>query len=231
MVLSGKFGNSTWQYLALSVIILTVYLLSSANECSSIDFCTAIIFSVVLFFSVILVYIRIGIDGAKVSEFLFKKPTLITFIWLPIGIVGIFAVSVIASNLGEQLIGIFLAGIVIAITLFKTNFLPIPILVHGAYNAIVINIQSSSPGSLLSTAPFAVPEIGLSFPDVSKLGSESLFQFLLVAGAEEFLRVLATIFVVVAISGGTFDNKSRVKIAIGLAIATGIWAIYHTIVV
>ena len=225
---SASFGNTTWIFLSLSIIVLLVFLLSSVNTCGSIEFCTATIFGIVLMFTLILIMIRMGIDGERVKNFLMKKPLLKDFIWIPIGIGGVIAVSLLASNIGEPLLGIGLSGIIMGIALIKTGFILIPIIIHGTYNTIVLNLRQFDPQSLLTQAQLNIPEIGLSFPDVSKIGTESLFQFTLVSASEEFLKAFIIIFVVVAINRGKFENKGF-KIWIGLGVAVAVWAIYHTI--
>lgn len=212
-------------------------MLNATTECEIAgigSFCSPIIFGMVLIFSVIVIFIRIGMEP-KVKDFLMSKPVARVVLLIGLGFGGVLGISLIASNIGEPLLGIAGAGLVMGYVLIQSNFILAPIVIHGAYNALVINLRNLEVGTLgffeqlAVSSPINVPEIGLSFPAfVDQIGTESFMQFFLVAGGEEFFKALIIIFAVVAVNKGKFEGKGAI-IWFAMIVSVVVWAIYHTI--
>jgi len=154
--------------------------------------------------------------------------------WILIGIVGVFAsvglTLTIASGasadgiLIAQVTGIGLAGVVMMVTFLQTNALLVPIFVHGFYNSVVVFLRVTGFDVVGGTNQFSIAEgsklflsvneIGIGLGQTADLISEVIWQFTLVATAEEFLK-LGILVVVVLIIHGRFQDR-------GLAIFAGI---------
>ena len=232
------FGLTTWIFFGLSVITVFVFLLGASQDCGSVEFCSATIFFLIFIGSLVMLILLGSVNGTigsrlqgenNVRYFFMQDVTVGKLLWIPAGIVGVFAVSFFAIEIQEPLVGIFLSGLIMLVAFLRTNAILIPIIIHGFYNSAVVYFRSIDPNSLLSASPITVPEIGLTFPDLSQLASEIIFQNVLVAGSEEMFKVFIIAFVIVS-TKGTFSSKGITKWIAGF-IAVTVWAIYHTIVV
>ena len=117
--------------------------------------------------------------------------------WLGFGMVGIFAsvigiTSIIPGGIGI-LIALFVGGAVLAIVLIKSENFIAPILVHGAYNTIVLIASTGAfgPGAVipLSASPIQVPVFNFQGLTPDNLLGQAAMQVFVVAGSEELLKI------------------------------------------
>lgn len=165
--------------------------------------------------------------------------------WIGVGIVGVFSVVGITLAAGQniapneipviQILGIGLAGIVMMYCFLKTNSIMVPIIIHGTYNSFIVFLQqvplSLSP-SQLNSIPISVPTIGINFFQSSatfgRLYSEFIWQYTLVATAEEFLKLAVLYFMIGAIAGRWLPKG--VTLIIAAAVSIAVWVSFHSIV-
>jgi len=136
-----------------------------------------------------------------------------------------------------QFIGIFIGGIIMMIAFLKTHALLVPIIIHGTYNSLVVYLQATSFELVGGIEQFAsvgsdrvilgVNEIGIGFQGVSNIFSEFIWQFTLVATAEEFLKLAILVFVVILING--FFKSTGLSVVIGAGVAIMFWASLHLV--
>lgn len=157
------------------------------------------------------------------------------FKWILIGIIGVFAVAGITLTIGaglerEQLLmtqvaTIFLAGLVMLVAFLQTNALLVPIIIHGVYNSFVVFLRETGFALVGGSQQFdlaggdpiflGVNEVGVSLGGGFDLASEIVWQFTLVATAEEFLK-LGVLILVVLLIHGAFKNRGLAVIAGGI---------------
>jgi membrane protease YdiL (CAAX protease family) len=233
-------GITNWIYFGLAIITVMVFLLGNVGECESTQFCATTIFFIVFIGSLIMLVIlwliypsRLANGNVKLffmQDVTFKKLTLV----IP-GVLSVIAVSYLATlfNNGSPdilqnpapFIGIFLSGLIMGLQLIMTHSILIPILTHGIYNSIVVLLREQIGG--LATFPISVPEIGISIKGFSDLGSEIIFQNVLVASSEELFKTFIIAFFIVATTGA-FTSKGKSK-WIGMLVAVTLWTLYHSI--
>lgn len=136
-----------------------------------------------------------------------------------------------------QFVGIFIGGIIMMIAFLKTHALLVPIIIHGTYNSLVVYLQATSFELVGGIEQFAsvgsdriilgVNEIGIGFQGVSNIFSEFIWQFTLVATAEEFLKLAILVFVVILING--FFKSTGLSVVIGAGVAIMFWASLHLV--
>ena len=164
------------------------------------------------------------------QDITFKKLLLV-----PVGLVLVITFSYIATSYNNgspditqnpaPFVGIFLAGIVMGIQLILTHSILVPILTHGIYNSMVVLLREQVAG--LATFPISVPEVGMSIKGFSDLGSEIIFQNVLVASSEELFKTFIIAFFIVAVAG-SFRSKGKLVWA-GMVVAVLLWTLYHSI--
>jgi len=155
--------------------------------------------------------------------------------WIIIGIIGVFSVVGITLTIGAglpketflyvQVSSIFLAGIVMMITFLQTNSLLVPIIVHGVYNSFVVFLRQTGFQIVGGVNQFAVDsgkevflgvnEINVGIGATADLTSEFIWQFTLVATAEEFLK-LGILVLGVLLIHGAFKNRGLALIGSSL---------------
>lgn len=136
-----------------------------------------------------------------------------------------------------QFVGIFIGGIIMMIAFLKTHALLVPIIIHGTYNSLVVYLQATSFELVGGIEQFAsvgndriilgVNEIGIGFQGVSNIFSEFIWQFTLVATAEEFLKLAILVFVVILVNG--FFKSTGLSVVIGAGVAIMFWASLHLV--
>ena len=72
-----------------------------------------------------------------------------------------------------------------------------------------------------------VNEIGIGFQGVSNIFSEFIWQFTLVATAEEFLKLAILVFVVILING--FFKSTGLSVIVGAGVAILFWSSLHLV--
>lgn len=229
-------GTTAWIYLVVGAMFaIFAFLLNLQNDIQiksiiffSITYLFCYVFLITLpFMSSVYSQRSRGSDGSRPFWLQNLQPKQL--IWIPFGILGVFAVAYASLGLQNPLLGIMFSGIVMLIAFYRTHNILIPILIHGTYNAIVVFLKSGLiSNSVLSVSPIPVPTIGVSLVAGSQLASEMIFQYVLVAVAEELLKMLIIAFILVNIKG-SFDSKGGWKYLAG-GIAVVIWSVLHLIV-
>lgn len=237
-----KVGAAVWLWLTISVVVVAHSLLSQLNN--DFDFKSTQIFATTFIISLLMLLIFIVLDLVNTSFrkkvrrteensitlFFMQDLTIRKVIWVPIGVLGVFAVSFASTSADFVIIGIFLSGLIMMVAFFRTHSILVPIFIHGIYNTLVVLFRSGLiQGNIaLQQTPFNVPDIGINFSGLTQLGSEILAQFTLVATAEELLKVLIIGFMVVAIKRGDFNTEGVSKWFAGI-VAVAMWAILHLV--
>lgn len=137
-----------------------------------------------------------------------------------------------------QFTGIFIGGIIMMVAFLKTNALLVPIIIHGTYNSLVVYLEQTRFSIIGGISQFSsvgdqnhvllgVNEIGIGFQGVSNVFSEFIWQYTLVATAEEFLKLAILVFVVVLING--FFNSKGLSVIIGASVAILFWSSLHLV--
>lgn len=167
--------------------------------------------------------------------------------WIAIGIftviASIFVLLFAIAGADEdtirtgQFAGIFIGGVIMMIAFLKTNALLVPIIIHGTYNSLVVYLDQTRFALVGGIDQFAVEgtdrvllgvnEIGIGFQGISNIFSEFIWQYTLVATAEEFLKLAILVFVVVLING--YFNARGLSIIIAGAIAILFWSSLHLV--
>jgi len=170
-------------------------------------------------------------------------------IWIGAGIfvifLSIFGILIFAGGgdadtlRSAQFAGIFIAGIIMMVAFLQTHALLVPIIIHGVYNSTVVYLNRTQFSVVGGIEQFAVQpemdnqvllgvnEIGVGFQGISDLFSEFIWQFTLVATAEEFLKLAILVFVVILING--FFNSKGLSVIIGAGVAIIFWTSLHLV--
>ncbi len=172
---------------------------------------------------------------------------LMGLIWIAIGIFtvifSIFALLFAISGQDAetirngQFVSIFIGGIIMMVAFLKTNALLVPIIIHGTYNSLVVYLEETQFAIIGGIEQFSavgndrvllgVNEIGIGFQGVSNIFSEFIWQFTLVATAEEFLKLAILVFVVILING--FFKSTGLSVVIGAGVAIMFWTSLHLV--
>lgn len=236
-VIAQTFGFTTWIWFAISGITVLFFLLANVN--TDAEFKSVIIFSIVTIISfMILLMLGFITESGKsrlkgnddIKLFFMQELTLNKLVYIPIGLIGVFAISLLTINSNVPYAAFFSimgAGFIMLFCFLRTHTIIVPIIIHGMYNSIVVILRDQFANSVLSSAPINVPNIDISLGSVSNLASQILFQNFLVASAEEMFKILIMAFFVVTLrnkfvgTGGT--------IILGGIIATIVWSSFHYI--
>ena len=226
------FGITTKLWFGITVMIFAFFLL--ANIQNTLEFNTAISFILIYLVSVAFLFLISQNTGMRnhlehLHTFWMKDIDAGKLVWIPIGIAGVFASVGISIAIDFPLLGIFLSGGVMMFIFLKTNAILIPIIVHGIYNSFVITLKQGAfeVATFLQQTPIRVPEVGIGIQGLSSLYSEIIWQFMLVATAEEIMKIAILVFVVLALTARFPRNRTPTYIGAGVAI--GLWGIMHTI--
>lgn len=231
-----NFGIMTWLWLSMGALFALFSFIANINN--DVQLKTAEVFSFLYLFCFILLLAlpqmdkfrnRMAADDGS-THFWLQDVSTDKLWWIGIGLIGVFASSYLTASLNVPIIGIFASGIFMMIAFLRTKSILIPIMIHGIYNAVVILLQSGLvAGSFFAQSAIqtSVPIIGISNNGLPPLASEMIFQFLLVATAEELLKVLVISFFVVNVKGGF--NPTRTTTWIAALVSVGFWTILHAI--
>lgn len=223
-------------YFLLMVLVIAFFALDNLNK--ETDFRATILF-LTLFMAVYLILVALAtqdrfskrLQGKNALLFFQHDITLGTLIWIPIGVGLSFGFALLMNNIGlnqldSALYSIYGSGFIMMAIFLKTRAYLIPVLIHGAFNTLII--ISTSPAvnfSLLSHTAIPIPEIGLRIGTLNALASESIFQFFLVAPSEEMLKMGGIAFVLL-LGKGKFDPKSW-QFWVGAIFAVLYWGQLH----
>jgi len=189
----------------------------------------------------------VGEKAKDLNTFWTNDIDLNGLMWIAIGIftviLSIFALLFIIAGADEdtirtgQFAGIFIGGIIMMIAFLKTNALLVPIIIHGTYNSLVVYLDQTKFALVGGIDQFTVEgtdrvllgvnEIGIGFQGISNIFSEFIWQYTLVATAEEFLKLAILVFVVVLINGHFVGRGLSIVIAGGIAIL--FWSSLHLV--
>ena len=168
-------------------------------------------------------------------------------LWIAVGIflvvVSIFAILFFMVGQPPEVVrnaqfgGIFIGGVIMMVAFLRTNALLVPIIIHGTYNSLVVFLDQTQYAIVGGIDQFAleggdrvllgVNEIGIGFAGAQNLIVEFIWQYTLVATAEEFLKLAILVFVVILING--FFNSKGISVAIGGAVAILFWSSLHLV--
>lgn len=168
--------------------------------------------------------------------------------WIVIGIIGVFSIVGLTLTIGAgqdpdallitQVASIFFAGIIMMIAFLQTNSLLVPIIIHGVYNSFVVFLRSTQFSIVGGIDQFAVAQgdpifLGVNevnvgaFGATADLASEFIWQFTLVATAEEFLK-LGILVLGVLLIHGAFRNRGLAVIGSAI-VAVVFWTNLHLV--
>ncbi len=167
--------------------------------------------------------------------------------WIAIGIftvvasifVVLFSISGADADTirNGQFVSIFIGGVIMMVAFLRTNALLVPIIIHGTYNSLVVFLEETQFAIIGGIEQFSavgddrvllgVNQIGIGFQGVSNIFSEFIWQFTLVATAEEFLKLAILVFVVILING--FFKSTGLSVVIGAGVAILFWTSLHLV--
>jgi len=248
-ILDNKSRVSTLIWVLIIPMIIGFFALSNIDN--EIQFRTLNVFFILYLASGFGIFLamanvfNIADSAKKLSVFWTNDINSKGLTWILIGIVGVFAsvglTLTIASGAGAdgilfaQIVGIGLAGVVMMATFLQTNALLVPIFVHGFYNSVVVFLRATGFDIVGGTNQFSIAEgsklflsvneIGIGLGQTADLISEVIWQFTLVATAEEFLK-LGILVVVVLIIHGRFQDRGLAIFA-GAGTAIVLWTSLH----
>ena len=168
-------------------------------------------------------------------------------VWIAIGIFTVIAsifVLLFAVAGGDadtirngQFISIVIGGIIMMVAFLKTHALLVPIIIHGTYNSLVVYLEETRFSIIGGIEQFSavgdervvlgVNKIGIGFQGVSNIFAEFIWQYTLVATAEEFLKLAILVFVVILING--FFKSTGLSVLVGAGVAILFWASLHLV--
>lgn len=233
--ISKGFGLVTWLFFFMTASSTMFFILSADG---SLEFRRVMTFvtAFTLPFLLLLALSRVSGIGDRIKSndfgeplFFMKNPTLRDLIVVPVGLVTVFASSIILSGVGQDFSALMVAGIVIGGSLFITRSIIIPILIHGAYNSIIYLNSIGVLGNIgiPDNLPITVPLINAQINQFGEIVPEVVFQFGLTATGEEMFRVLLIAGFLLA-SSGEFATK-KLHFIIGIIVAGTAWAVFHAI--
>lgn len=224
-----------------SVVLVTFLLLSDIN--TDFEFKGTLIFYATLVGSFFFIYVlsfttifskKLGGDKQARLFFMQDVSVIKFFIYVPIGLVGAFTMALLSQNLGldaqnASLFSIAGSGLVMMIIFFVTKTILIPILIHGAFNTLVIAIRDGVIQSFAGTQNelFPIPDVGITSSTFNQFTVDLMTQFTLVSPAEEMMKMLIIAFVVLGIPNARF--KDGISKYIGAFFALLVWTMFHTI--
>lgn len=235
-------GITNWIFFGLAIITVMVFLLGNVSSCESVQFCATTIFFIVFIGSLTMLtllwlispQIKQRLENNNVKLFFMQDITFKKLLLIIPGLLLVLTFSYLATSFNNNssdilenpapFVGIFLSGLVMGVQLILTHSILVPILTHGIYNSMVVMLRESTG---LATFPITVPEIGMSIKGFSDLGSEIIFQNVLVASSEELFKTFIIAFFVVAVAG-SFNSKGKLVWA-GMIISVLLWTLYHSI--
>jgi len=234
------FGHQLILYVSFSVITITFLLLQDYDK--DTEFKGNLIFFLTLIGSFVFLYAfsftdiyqrKLGVHGA-VLFFMQDLPIRKFIIYVPMGIGASLLMSIVSQNLGldatnSSLVSIAGAGTVMMIAFFLTKSIVVPILIHGAFNTLVIALRDGILTSVGATnALFPVPDVGITVGGFNQFATDALIQFTLVAPAEEMMKMLVIFFVVLGIPNAKFSDG--IAKYVGAFFALLIWTMFHAII-
>jgi len=229
--LIAGYGQTTILWFGISVIIFAFFLIANLKDFLQFNTAVAFLFIWVVSLTFLGMVHRnpsLSSHVKSVDAFWQEDPNLNNIKWIGISLGGIFLSVALSVSLNSALIGIGMSGIILMVAFVKTNSILVPILAHGVYNSFVVTVKATGLElfTFLNQSPIGVPNVDLGIAGLSNLYSEVIWQFMLVASAEELMKVAILVFVVLMLRG-RFENGNQVWI--GGVTAVIIWTAMHTI--
>lgn len=225
------YGVQVKLWFGIGVMTFAFFLL--ANIHNDVEFNIAISFIIIFLISVSYLF-HIEQRPSKKAElasldfFWMHDMTKNALKWVGISLALVFMAVVLSIMSGSSLVGIGISGGIMMYAFFKTNSILVPIITHGTYNSFVVAVKRSGldVASFFSTSPIKVPEVGLGIQGLSSIYSEIIWQFMLVATAEEVMKIAITVFVTIAIANNIKAGKPAYM---GAFVAIAVWTGLHTV--
>lgn len=236
-------GLTIWKVISASMIVIFFFLLTNVSLCTAQQFCSTQIFETILiasFLMVTMIMVLQFISGGKLGQlrnkilvlFFFREWKWRNLLYIPLGLIFVFGGAFAGSAINSPLMSIGIAGVVMLFTLYRTNTVLVPIMIHGIYNSIIIYLRtggvSASLVHTLSLSTTFVPSFGNNLASYYGLTTEIVFQVFLVAVAEEMFKIFVIIFAIVG-TEGNFDVKNKPITWISGIAAVILWVSMHVI--
>jgi hypothetical protein len=229
-------GTATLVWYIIGFIFI-VYTLLFAYTQSQQQFNSALIFALaflggLFFLTVIGKRYAEHIEGDdELGPFWMENP--IHKSWLiGLGFVGVVLVSWVFAVFNQPFWAIFSSGIIMLFVLFETRSILGVILIHGAFNSLVLAIQGGLLGNslvpLASTGVGLIPIIGINIPSVAPIFTEFGFQLLMVSPAEEILKIVVIALIIIFFK--QYYQENTVFKWVGGIGAVALWSVFHYIV-
>lgn len=232
-------GHQIILFFMFSVFVVGFLMLSQVKL--EQEFRTTLIFFIILIGSFTGIYIisftslfERKLGGEKEARLFFVQDiSMLKFaIYVPIGLMGSLGIAILSQNLGldqqsASLVSIAGSGIVMMAIFFMSKTIMTAVIIHGAFNTLVLALRDGVIGSFQGNELFPVPELGLTTSQFNNFGVIILEQFTMVAFGEEMLKILIIAFVVLSIPNAKF--KDGISKYLGAILAIIIWTAYHTI--
>lgn len=232
------FGMATIAWYIVGFIFIAYTLLVNFQN-SQLQFNSTLIFAFLWFGGLALLHIipmrhfeRLQGED-ELGPFWMENPAGLKSLALVVGgFIGVLAISYVAATQNQPFWGIFFSGFVMLFVLFETRSILAVIVIHGAFNALVLLVQAGILGNslipLTTSGVGMIPIIGNNIPNIAPIFSEIGFQFFLVATAEEVLKIVAIAGFIIMLKG-YYQEDTYFK-WIGGGAAVTIWAYLHYIV-
>lgn len=238
---ANNFTNTLW--FGMGLLMVVFFTLGAIN--TTLEFRTTVTFAIAYFGGWIYLW-QVGKDWrgykAYVQSTNANNPNTLwqenitkdKLVWVGAGIIGVFISVYISFTINDlvtsQLVGLTLSGIVILLALFKTEALLAPVWIHGTYNSFVIAVKlgfiKAQLFQPLSQSPINVPELVAGLNGAQRLGTEIIFQYMIVATAEELLKTAFLVFFMIALRRYLPPNQAKWTSGI---LSVLIWVGLHTI--
>lgn len=225
------YGQTTILWFGISVIVFAFFLIANLQD--FLQFNTAVAF--LFIWTVSLTFLgmvqrnpSLSNHVKSVDAFWQTDPNIKTIKWVGISLAGMFAIVALSVTLNSPLLGIGLSGVILMVAFVKTNSILVPVFAHGIYNSFVVTAKATGLELLvfLDQSPIGVPFIDIGIGGLSTIYSEVIWQFMLVATAEELMKVAILVFVVILLKN-RFEKGNQIWI--GGIIAVIIWTMMHTV--
>lgn len=226
----------------LSATVILFFLL--INLSNDVEFKSTIIFQATIIVSIFITIVLLASSRGHLLKgnkaFFFNNPLKMKpfFIWFSICFSASFIWAIAVQNMGlngfaslsqsevEGLLTLFGSGMFFVVALERTGSIITPVFSHGLFNSIVFAMSKTGFGAdFIQTQSLPIPLIGIPLGDVNQILVESIFQFMLVALAEEHYRVMVIALFLVIFKKSFKDSILKVYLAGAFSVV--IWAVLH----
>ena len=215
-------------FLVLPMIIM-IFFLSNLTVTST--FVNTQIFIILFMLSVLFLFIHLSRGQVQIFEW-FQGVGKTDWVWIIGGFGAVLGVALITTATEiHPIISLFISGGIMFFVLVKTKTILAPIIVHGLYNSTVLLIQRGIiPGnSFLQSTAIKIPPVGFVSDGFNANLTDIIWQFTLVAPAEEMIKLAAAIGIGMAVVTTLRLDKTAGKI-VGASFAITFWMLAHLII-